>query len=65
MTTAEFKSRHAKTIAGLWNGVAKRYGLTEADFADRLRQWPAYVTAFDRGRGFIEVAEALLAARGA
>jgi HAD superfamily hydrolase (TIGR01484 family) len=35
------------------------------DFADRLRQWPAYVTTFDRGRGFIEVAESLLAARGA
>ncbi|MDQ6639462.1 MAG: HAD-IIB family hydrolase [Pseudomonadota bacterium] len=33
------------------------------DFADRLQQWPAYVTAFDRGRGFVEVAEALLAAR--
>jgi len=36
-----------------------------ADFAERLRQWPAFITAFDRGRGFIEVAEALLAARGA
>ena len=36
-----------------------------ADFADRLKQWPAYVTAFDRGRGFIEVAESLLAARSA
>ena len=35
-----------------------------ADFADRLRHWPAYVTALDRGRGFIEVAESLLAARG-
>jgi HAD superfamily hydrolase (TIGR01484 family) len=35
------------------------------DFADRLRQWPAYVTALDRGRGFIEVAETLLAARAA
>jgi HAD superfamily hydrolase (TIGR01484 family) len=35
------------------------------DFAGRLQQWPAYVTAFDRGRGFVEVAEALLAARGA
>jgi HAD superfamily hydrolase (TIGR01484 family) len=33
------------------------------DFADRLRQWPAYVTAHARGCGFIEVAEALLAAR--
>lgn len=36
MTTEEFKSRHAKTIAGLWSGVAKRYQLTEADFIDRL-----------------------------
>jgi len=36
-----------------------------ADFADRLKQWPTYVTAFDRGRGFVEVAESLLAARGA
>ena len=35
------------------------------DFADRLKQWPAYVTAFDRGRGFVEVAESLLAARRA
>jgi HAD superfamily hydrolase (TIGR01484 family) len=35
-----------------------------ADFADRLRHWPAYVTTLDRGRGFVEVAEALLAARG-
>ena len=35
------------------------------DFADRLRRWPAFITPLDRGRGFIEVAEALLAARGA
>jgi HAD superfamily hydrolase (TIGR01484 family) len=34
-------------------------------FADRLQRWPAYVTALDRGRGFVEIAEALLAARGA
>ncbi|MEP7303276.1 MAG: HAD family hydrolase, partial [Caldimonas sp.] len=34
------------------------------DFAARLRQWPAFITAHDRGRGFVEVAEALLAARG-
>ena len=33
------------------------------DFADRLTRWPAFVTQHDRGRGFIEVAEALLAAR--
>jgi len=33
------------------------------DFADRLQRWPTYVTALDRGRGFVEVAEALLAAR--
>ena len=30
------------------------------DFADRLTQWPAYITRHDRGRGFIEVAERLL-----
>jgi HAD superfamily hydrolase (TIGR01484 family) len=35
-----------------------------ADFAGRLRQWPAYVTVHERGRGFVEVAEAVLAARG-
>ncbi|MEP6740379.1 MAG: HAD-IIB family hydrolase [Caldimonas sp.] len=34
-----------------------------ADFADRLTQWPAYLTTHDRGRGFVEVAERLLAAR--
>lgn len=34
------------------------------DFADRLKQWPAFITARDRGRGFVEVAESLLAARG-
>jgi HAD superfamily hydrolase (TIGR01484 family) len=34
-----------------------------ADFADRLQQWPAYITRHDRGRGFVEVAEALLEAR--
>ena len=33
------------------------------DVADRLQQWPAFVTAHARGRGFIEVAEALIAAR--
>lgn len=35
-----------------------------ADFADRLTQWPAFITQHDRGRGFVEVAEALLVARG-
>ena len=34
------------------------------DFAERLTQWPAFVTQHERGRGFIEVAEALVAARG-
>ena len=34
------------------------------DFADRLRDWPAFITSLDRGRGFIEVAESVLAARG-
>ncbi|HEX2540376.1 MAG TPA: HAD-IIB family hydrolase [Caldimonas sp.] len=33
------------------------------DFADRLAQWPAYLTSLDRGRGFVEVAERLLDAR--
>ena len=33
------------------------------DFADRLTQWPAYITRHDRGRGFIEVAERLLEGR--
>ena len=36
-----------------------------ADFADRLTQWPAFITRYDRGRGFVEVAESLLAARAA
>ena len=35
------------------------------DFADRLKQWPAFITAHDRGRGFVEIAESLLAARAA
>jgi len=35
------------------------------DFADRLQTWPAYVTRAPRGRGFAEVAQALLAARAA
>ncbi|MDQ6683958.1 MAG: HAD family hydrolase, partial [Pseudomonadota bacterium] len=33
------------------------------DFADQLTQWPAFITKHARGRGFVEVAEALLAAR--
>jgi hypothetical protein len=33
-------------------------------FADRLRHWPPFITQFDRGRGFVEVAEGILAARG-
>jgi HAD superfamily hydrolase (TIGR01484 family) len=32
-------------------------------FAGRLRHWPSYLTAGERGRGFAEVALALLAAR--
>ncbi|MEO8924156.1 MAG: HAD-IIB family hydrolase [Caldimonas sp.] len=35
-----------------------------ADFAECLQQWPAYITPHERGRGFVEVAEALLSARG-
>jgi HAD superfamily hydrolase (TIGR01484 family) len=34
-------------------------------FADRLQHWPAYLTAGERGAGFAEVAQRLLAARGA
>ncbi|HEX7439544.1 MAG TPA: HAD-IIB family hydrolase, partial [Caldimonas sp.] len=33
-----------------------------ADFADRLKQWPAFMTPHDRGRGFVEVAESVLGA---
>ncbi len=33
------------------------------DFAHRLTTWPAFITTLPRGRGFIEVAEALLSAR--
>ncbi|MGZ5132926.1 MAG: HAD-IIB family hydrolase [Caldimonas sp.] len=33
------------------------------DFADRLVQWPAFITEQERGRGFVEIAESLLAAR--
>ena len=32
-------------------------------FADRLHTWPAYITEGERGAGFAEVAQALLAAR--
>ena len=32
-------------------------------FAAQLRDWPAYITAGERGAGFAEVAQALLAAR--
>jgi hypothetical protein len=34
------------------------------DFADALTRWPAWLAAGDRGQGFAQVAEALLAARG-
>jgi hypothetical protein len=34
------------------------------DFADRLVHWPAFVTRRERGLGFVEVAERLLAHRG-
>lgn len=33
--------------------------------ADRLQHWPRFITRHDRGRGFIEVAERLIEARGA
>ena len=35
------------------------------DFADRLVHWPAFVTRRERGLGFVEVAERLLASRAA
>ena len=35
------------------------------DFAHKLQTWPAYVTPSARGSGFAEVAQAVLAARGA
>ena len=35
------------------------------DFAERLQHWPAFVTRRERGLGFVEVAERLLAARAA
>ena len=41
-------------------GVANVY-----DFSDRLQTWPAYVTRAPRGQGFAELAQAVLAARGA
>ena len=34
------------------------------DFAKQLKQWPAFITTHERGRGFVEVAESLLSARG-
>ena len=35
------------------------------DFAAQLQVWPAWITQQERGRGFAELARALLAARGA
>ena len=32
-------------------------------FADQLTVWPAYLTRGERGAGFAEVADALIAAR--
>src|SRR5438132_11755219 len=37
MKIEEFISRHAKTIAALWSEVAHRYGVSEHEFAERLR----------------------------
>jgi HAD superfamily hydrolase (TIGR01484 family) len=34
-------------------------------FADQLRVWPTYITPSERGQGFAEVAQAVLAARSA
>jgi hydroxymethylpyrimidine pyrophosphatase-like HAD family hydrolase len=33
-------------------------------FAEQLQAWPAFITAGERGQGFAEVANAMLAARG-
>jgi HAD superfamily hydrolase (TIGR01484 family) len=46
----------------------RRFGLSVGvanlmHFADQLVHWPAYITREERGRGFAEVAQALLAAR--
>src|SRR5882672_8267734 len=37
MKTENFITRHAKSIAALWQGVKQRYGITEREFGERLR----------------------------
>lgn len=37
MKPDDFTARYARLIATLWAGVTERYGVTEADFAQRLR----------------------------
>jgi hypothetical protein len=33
------------------------------DFAHKLKTWPTYITAGERGQGFVEVAQAILGAQ--
>jgi RNA polymerase sigma-70 factor (ECF subfamily) len=37
MNTEDFITRHAKALAALWGQVARRYGITEREFAERVR----------------------------
>jgi RNA polymerase sigma-70 factor (ECF subfamily) len=37
MKTDDFTARYARQIAALWDGVAERYGVTQAEFAERLQ----------------------------
>jgi RNA polymerase sigma-70 factor (ECF subfamily) len=36
MKTEDFMTRHAKAVAALWGRVARRYGIAEREFAERL-----------------------------
>jgi RNA polymerase sigma-70 factor (ECF subfamily) len=36
MNASDFKARYEKAIAALWGAVSARYGLTEAEFAERV-----------------------------
>lgn len=37
MKTDDFTARYARTIQSLWEGVVERYGVTQAEFAQRLQ----------------------------
>ncbi len=61
MTAEEFKVRHKKTIAGLWQGVAARYGVSETSFAERLHASAVRageLEARDGGTKFLEAIKA-------